>query len=1041
MSSFQFQSQEVLARLNPFGIRFEKSLSDLIEGIRAHSKKSPESLLEFLERALQECKEELATTDLELKATAILKLAYLEMYGFDMSWCNFQILEVMSSAKFQQKRIGYLATMQSFKSEQNLLILATNQFKKDLNSHNYIEVGLALSGIATIVTPHLAQDIVDDVLLKLTHSKPYIRKKAVLALFKIFIQYPESLRQSLPRVIEKLDDPDIAVVSATLTVICEISKNNPQIFLSYLPKFFAILSDTTNNWLIIRILKLFQTLLKIEPRMKKKILPSIRELMTKTDATSLVYECINCIINGNMLSADSSRDKETAKECINRLMNFFVTNDSNLKFVGLLALINVLKIFPEFMYKIKGISDVVMDCLTDKDLIIKRKALEVCHYLVNEDNMANVVKVLLLQLVPGEDGSRIPESLKLEITAKVIEISSSNNYENVPNFKWYITALKELVNLTLLPTAGQTVLTKAHDASFRLSQTLLSEISLILGAEFTSVAAKVPSIRPFLLEKVVAELVKDPKVLDHCPLILRDIYWIAGEYIDDLEDESEDGTGNSLGEKIQILNALVNPYWAKNSRDVSVSAKLVNAPHSIVVSVIPSIVKLFNSIVLEYRDRYAYEGKIPPQKADELGFFLHKLIQTLEFWATHPRFEVQERALYWIEFLKLCMDAFNKGDTLEIQKLQLEEEKYYEMQLKKDVETNENLETDDLEDESENESDQSSSEESDISSQIDETSAPIDSPPTQEGTGERESVALPLLLIQVLPSFFKSYELNPVSNTAQKRIPIPEELDLQSELFSPPEYCLAVSEPSSDDEPVDEEEEVTSAPAEANLTATRVRLERLKDDPYYISLGSQKASKSKHKKIVFENGVEASPLPTSELEIVSSSAAPKSKKSKKLKKEKVMILAEETLGEEPATKESTEDDNATKKRKKKKSKFIVDSMNLDNLNLDLASTPEMQASVSSFNGYEVDIELMRRELAEKEAKKAAKEEKKRKKKAAAKMASESVADRLNQNLDNPAANTETVLEAAVQVPEPLEGRIVAVPKRTKKKKKKAVILE
>ena len=65
--------------------------------------------------AIQECRNELTTTDLETKAMAILKLAYLEMYGFDMSWCNFQILEVMSSSKFQQKRIGYLAAIQSFK--------------------------------------------------------------------------------------------------------------------------------------------------------------------------------------------------------------------------------------------------------------------------------------------------------------------------------------------------------------------------------------------------------------------------------------------------------------------------------------------------------------------------------------------------------------------------------------------------------------------------------------------------------------------------------------------------------------------------------------------------------------------------------------------------------------------------------------------------------------------------------------------------------------------------------------------------------------
>ena len=143
MSSFQIQSSEVLARLKPFGITFEKSLTDLIKGIRLHLKESPEALLTFLNNAIQECKEELTTTDLEVKATAVLKLAYLEMYGYDMSWCNFHILEVMSSPKFQQKRIGYLAATQLFKNEQDLLILATNQFKKDLNSHNHIEIGLA----------------------------------------------------------------------------------------------------------------------------------------------------------------------------------------------------------------------------------------------------------------------------------------------------------------------------------------------------------------------------------------------------------------------------------------------------------------------------------------------------------------------------------------------------------------------------------------------------------------------------------------------------------------------------------------------------------------------------------------------------------------------------------------------------------------------------------------------------------------------------------------------------------------------------------
>ena len=99
--SFQLQNSEVLARLKPFGILFEKSLTDLIKGIRGHSKESPESLLQFFDTVIVECKNELATSDLETKAMAILKLTYLEMYGFDMSWSNFQILEVMASSKFQ----------------------------------------------------------------------------------------------------------------------------------------------------------------------------------------------------------------------------------------------------------------------------------------------------------------------------------------------------------------------------------------------------------------------------------------------------------------------------------------------------------------------------------------------------------------------------------------------------------------------------------------------------------------------------------------------------------------------------------------------------------------------------------------------------------------------------------------------------------------------------------------------------------------------------------------------------------------------------
>lgn len=47
-----------------------------------------------------------------------------------MSWASFHVLEVMSSAKYLQKRVGYLGAVQSFRPDTEVLMLATNLLKK-----------------------------------------------------------------------------------------------------------------------------------------------------------------------------------------------------------------------------------------------------------------------------------------------------------------------------------------------------------------------------------------------------------------------------------------------------------------------------------------------------------------------------------------------------------------------------------------------------------------------------------------------------------------------------------------------------------------------------------------------------------------------------------------------------------------------------------------------------------------------------------------------------------------------------------------------
>ena len=45
-------------------------------------------------------------------------------------------------------------------------------------------------------------------MIQMTSTKPYLRKKGVLIMYKVFLRFPEALRPAFPRLKEKLEDPD-----------------------------------------------------------------------------------------------------------------------------------------------------------------------------------------------------------------------------------------------------------------------------------------------------------------------------------------------------------------------------------------------------------------------------------------------------------------------------------------------------------------------------------------------------------------------------------------------------------------------------------------------------------------------------------------------------------------------------------------------------------------------------------------------------------------------------------------------------------------
>ncbi|KAG8807243.1 AP-3 complex subunit delta, partial [Serendipita sp. 399] len=508
---------------------WERTLQDLIRGLRAN--KTDER--KFIQQAIEEIRREVRGKDMELKAGAILKMTFLDMLGYDLTWANFNIIEVMSSQKYHLKTIGYLAASQSFSEHTDVLMLTTNLLKKDLSS-TPADVALALNGLSHFVTPDLARDLTQELNAMLNHSRAHIRKRVVLALFKVIQQHPDALPYCLPRLKEKLEDPDASVVSSTVNLFCELSRRNPQDFLILAPPLFHILTTSSNNWMLIKVIKLFGAISPFEPRLVKKLQDPITDLIQTTSAISLLYECVHTCIVGGMLEGTSGLP--LARLCVTKLSGFLENDDQNLKFIAMMAMVKIVPIRPDLVAEHQA---VILNSLDDFDISIRMRALDLISSMVTSHNAQFLVQQLLSHLVKASEKSEtLPsasESLsravvaapntaptfttayRLEVATRVIDMCSRNMYENVRDFDWYLSVLLDLIYVAN------------------------ADVASIVREQLMDVVIRVKACRAYAVKLMTKLLDDDALVLGandptKCTGVLWAAAWICGEYCDDLSD-------------------------------------------------------------------------------------------------------------------------------------------------------------------------------------------------------------------------------------------------------------------------------------------------------------------------------------------------------------------------------------------------------------------------------------------------------------------------------------------------------------------------
>lgn len=695
-------------------------------------------------------------------------------------------------------------------------------------------------------------------------------------------------------------DEDSSVTAAVINVVCELGWRRPRDFLPLAPRFFELLVEGGNNWMAIKIIKLFATLIPLEPRLVRKLLRPLINIIQTTTAMSLLYECINGIIQGGILDEAEGfpEGDEVASLCVSKLRGMVVMDsDPNLKYVALLAFNRIVQSHPMLVAMQQG---VILDCLDDPDISIRLQALELAVQMVTNDNLQEVVERLLKQLKTGQTsvtqveaipdtpngkessaehhgvtfGSDnftlpFPKEYRNAVIHKILDICSRDNYSNIYDFDWYVNVLTQLSRL-LPPRDASSDLFNSDQSSM--------DVASRIGAEIRNVAVRVKAVRgeaTRAAESLITSLDQGTRQFHMASYVgvIGPAAWVVGEYAEYLS--SPELTLNSL-----------------------IAEKNTTLPPTTLSLYLQAIPKVFLRLVAG-RYEYGWDSA----RHSECSLLLGRVIAFLESLASHPDLDIQERTIEFLELFRLTKEAM--------------------------------------------------------------------------GSGAAEVHELPYLLTSVIPNLFKGLDLNPVAIDAQKKVPLPDGLDLDQPINDDLHIILGRSDNSWMEDGIYrgaqdfyhiQHEPTIVSPFETNLKPgafdrfsyeddtikssdeserlARLRSERRdrnRDDPFYIGQDEEPSRKTTFHQVFastngedldidsipiinlsIESGHDSSPLPVD--------VARPGKKSRR--REKVEVAADETLEWDGPTSHESPAQRPADTTKRKRNLLQVDSSGLDLLSLE-----------------------------------------------------------------------------------------------------------
>lgn len=414
----------------------------------------------------------------------VAKLLFMHMLGYPTHFGQLECMKLVASPHFPEKRIGYLGMMLLLSEQADVLMLATNSLKNDLNSDNRFIAGLALCAIGNLATADMSRDLAPEVDKHLSSSKPYLRKKACLAMARCLVKCPDMAEDFVDRVVGLLNDRSHGVLITVVQLMTRVlivdvenaeaeDEENESIcrtaFLKLVPSLVKLLRNLlsmgyspdhdvggiSDPFLQVQILTLLRLLGAGNEKASEEMNDVLAQVATNTETSknagnAILYECVQTI-----MAVES--DDGLRVLAVNILGRFLLNRDNNIRYVALNTLARCISDGQGSSAAEGGDEGgedgpntaasalqrhrtTVVECLKDPDISIRQRALELIYHLVNASNVEALTAELLNYLV------LCPREHRSDICDRVLRVVDRFS----PDDRWRVDAL-----ITMLTIAGR----------------------------------------------------------------------------------------------------------------------------------------------------------------------------------------------------------------------------------------------------------------------------------------------------------------------------------------------------------------------------------------------------------------------------------------------------------------------------------------------------------------------------------------------------------------------------------------------------------